>query len=237
MKKSNIAVLITLVVAALYVVGYDRGKADAQATMGPAKVGIVNINLILQTSKKHKQWQEQMGVEEQKVQAEFDKINSELRILDADIKTRTPGSPDYVKLVREYEEETNYRGYLFLDASRSMDYGQGATHKFTYAKILCATLALLMKSQNDAPGLVLLGNPPDQPERFIAPSTRADHLDRLLLRLQEMKSDGECDNLGDVLPQLENCVTRSLSVIVSDGFFRLHHPIEIGFGACHRASD
>ena len=121
--------------------------------------------------------------------------------------------------VREYEDETNYRGYLFLDASRSMDFGDGARHKFTYAKILCATLALLMKSQNDAPGLVLLGDPKDQTEHFMAPSTRAEHLDQLLLRLQDLQSDGECDNLGDVLPRLEDCQRRSLSVLISDGFF------------------
>ena len=126
--------------------------------------------------------------------------------------------------IREYEEETNYRGYLFLDASRSMDFGEGPTHKFTYAKILCATLMLLMKSQNDAPGLVLVGDPKGEAEHFVAPSTRADHVDRLLLRLQELESDGDCDNLGEVLPKLGDCRSRSLSVLISDGFF----PIEDG---------
>ncbi len=123
--------------------------------------------------------------------------------------------------IREYQEETNYRAYLFLDSSKSMDFGDGATHKFTYAKILCATLALLMKNQNDAAGLVLLGQPSDRAEDFVAPSTRTDHLDHLLLHLQELKADGECEHLGEVLSRIEECRNRSISVIVTDGLFPL----------------
>ena len=70
--------------------------------------------------------------------------------------------------VREFEEETNYRGYLFLDASKSMDYGVGSTNKFLYARVLCATLALLMRNQNDAPGLVFIGRTALDPVPFPA---------------------------------------------------------------------
>ena len=127
--------------------------------------------------------------------------------------------------VREYQAETNFRGYLFLDASKSMDYGQGDRHKFTYAKILCAALALVMKQQNDAPGVVFLGKPSianQQP--FIAPSTRNDHLDQLMALLQRIEADGNCDNLQNIANQIENCRGRSVSVILSDGYF----PIEQG---------
>ncbi len=59
--------------------------------------------------------------------------------------------------VREFEQETNLRGYLFLDASRSMDFGAGAGNKFVYGRLLCAVLAVLMRGQQDAPGLAVFG--------------------------------------------------------------------------------
>lgn len=124
--------------------------------------------------------------------------------------------------VRQFEEETNYRGYLFLDASKSMDYGAGSANKFFYARILCATLALLMRHQNDAPGLVLLGRRgPPQASGWLPPSTRDDHIDHLMFFLQELVADGECDDLGLFSTQLEACANRSVSVLISDGFFPL----------------
>lgn len=122
--------------------------------------------------------------------------------------------------VREYEEETNYRGYLFLDASKSMDYGDGGANKFFYARLLCATLALAMRNHNDAPGLVLLGQPQSDND-FLPPGTRDDHIHDLMLVLQDLVADGECDNLGDFAAQLESCANRSVSILVSDGFFPL----------------
>ena len=94
--------------------------------------------------------------------------------------------------VREYEEETNFRGYLLLDASRSMDYGDGPANKFFYGRTLCATLALAMQNQNDAPGLVLLGQPQTD-DQFLPPGTRDDHLHHLMVILQNLVANGECD--------------------------------------------
>ena len=49
--------------------------------------------------------------------------------------------------IREFEQETNVRGYLFLDASRSMDFGEGPENKFVYSRLLCAVLAVLLNKQ------------------------------------------------------------------------------------------
>ena len=139
-----------------------------------------------------------------------------------DIDWKVWGRSDNL-FVREYEAETNFRGYLFLDASKSMDFGEGNCHKFTYAKILCGALALIMKKQNDAPGLVLLGKPSTHRRRaFIEPSTRRDHLDELMAVLQAQVADGECDHLHDITSSVEMCRQRSVSVILTDGYF----PIE-----------
>ena len=138
-----------------------------------------------------------------------------------DIDWKVWGRSDNL-FVREYEEETNFRGYLFLDASKSMDFGDGPHHKFTYAKILCATLALIMKNQKDAPGLALLGEPSAESEMgFLAPSTRADHFDQLMFCLQELSADGPSDNLLDAAAKVEVCGNRAVSILFSDGFFPL----------------
>lgn len=123
--------------------------------------------------------------------------------------------------VREFEEETNYRGYLFLDTSRSMDFGEGAENKFFYARVLCATLALLMRNQNDAPGLTLLGQPSDDVRAVLPPGTRNDHLDQLLQRLQDAEADSRSDELGPVAAHLDACASRSVSVLVTDALFPL----------------
>ncbi len=60
--------------------------------------------------------------------------------------------------IKEYEEETNLRCNLLVDASASMAYRGRAAHdglsKFDYAARLAGSLAYLLTNQQDAPGLV-----------------------------------------------------------------------------------
>ena len=58
--------------------------------------------------------------------------------------------------IREYEEETNLRATILLDASGSMAYGGPDRAKLTYATRLAACLAYLMLQQQDSVGLVTL---------------------------------------------------------------------------------
>ncbi|MDO4559113.1 MAG: DUF58 domain-containing protein, partial [Planctomycetia bacterium] len=58
--------------------------------------------------------------------------------------------------IRQYEEETNMRVRIFLDASSSMNYAHaGRLTKFSYGAILTAVLAYLMTKQLDATGLTV----------------------------------------------------------------------------------
>src|SRR5262245_8004706 len=57
--------------------------------------------------------------------------------------------------IKEYEEETNLKAYLLVDASGSMAYrGKGAS-KFEYAQYIAASLAYLMLHQRDPLGMAL----------------------------------------------------------------------------------
>src|SRR3989440_4575070 len=56
--------------------------------------------------------------------------------------------------IKEYEEETNLRAYLLVDASGSMAYRGKHASKFQFAQYVAASLAYLMLHQRDAVGLV-----------------------------------------------------------------------------------
>jgi uncharacterized protein (DUF58 family) len=59
--------------------------------------------------------------------------------------------------VKQFEEETNLRAYLLLDASASMDWSSGGPAlppKLWYARQLAASLALLLLRQGDAVGVL-----------------------------------------------------------------------------------
>ncbi len=122
--------------------------------------------------------------------------------------------------IREYEQETNLRGYLYLDTSRSMAYGDGVQNKMAYARLLCAVLALLMQNQNDAPGIGFVGQTSYRDRTpAIPPSNRGDHLHELMAHLARTEADGEADDLGQFSGLLSLGRERALSVLVSDGYF------------------
>jgi len=73
----------------------------------------------------------------------------DLRRLDWKVLAR---SDHYV--VKQYRQETDYACHLLVDASGSMDYGDGDAHKMTYARRLAACLAYAVLRQRDAVSLV-----------------------------------------------------------------------------------
>jgi uncharacterized protein (DUF58 family) len=85
--------------------------------------------------------------------------------------------------IKRYEEETNFRATLLLDASASMRYGRAAARgeggftKFSYAATLAASLAVLCVKQRDAIGLALF----DNAERaWLRPSAAQSQLIKIL---------------------------------------------------------
>lgn len=119
--------------------------------------------------------------------------------------------------VREFEQETNLRGYLFLDASRSMDFGEGTGHKFIYGRLLCAVLAVLLHRQQDAPGLAVFGKGMSIPvEDWWPPSTRRDHLEHLVHHLENREADGPNDHLLGLDDIVDECHRRSLVAFITD---------------------
>src|SRR5580693_9743461 len=88
--------------------------------------------------------------------------------------------------IKRYEEESNLRATILLDASASMRYGRGAMTKFDYAATLAASLAALLVRQRDAVGLVVF----DQEERaWLRPAATQSQLSKIIDVIEKTKPD------------------------------------------------
>jgi uncharacterized protein (DUF58 family) len=142
--------------------------------------------------------------------------------------------------VKQYEQETNLRATICLDASASMNYAGGAapktgagmsipgfsrvakkiapspatgTTKFQYAATLAASLAYLLANQQDYVGLTVF----DTDIRLDIPqSTGPTHLDQIFKQLETVTPSKQT-NIADTLHHLANKIPRrGLVILISD---------------------
>jgi uncharacterized protein (DUF58 family) len=117
--------------------------------------------------------------------------------------------------IKEYEEETNLRAYLLVDASASMDYSSEGLSKFDYSCYLAASLAYLMLHQGDDVGLVTFNA---QVQRYIPPRGGMQHMHALASHLEATRPQGET-HLDQVLRELAGKLARrGMIVVISDLF-------------------
>jgi uncharacterized protein (DUF58 family) len=117
--------------------------------------------------------------------------------------------------IKEYEEETNLRAYLLVDASGSMAYQGQHPAKFQYAQYIAASLAYLMLHQRDAVGMAIHDT---KIRQLIAPRANAKHLLHLLHTLEQTRPGGET-HLAPLWHDLAGRFhRRGLIVILSDCF-------------------
>jgi Skp family chaperone for outer membrane proteins len=97
----------TLFIVLIILVGaYQHGRLNAYSATTAPKIGVVNVTHVLENCQKHKQWQEKMQNEQAEVKKTFTKAREELEAIRANLKLRTPGSEDYLKLRQELTEKT-----------------------------------------------------------------------------------------------------------------------------------
>jgi uncharacterized protein (DUF58 family) len=116
-------------------------------------------------------------------------------------------------VIREYEEETNLRAYIVLDASASMGYTTGQVTKLEYASYLGASLAYLLLHQKDSAGLITFS---DKIDRYVPPRSSATHLYALLRELSNLKPGGDTNIAGTFHQLAERVKRRGLVIILSD---------------------
>ena len=118
--------------------------------------------------------------------------------------------------IKQFEEETNLKSYLIIDASRSMDYAsKGNLKKFAYASYVAAALSFLMIEQRDAVGLTLF----DEGIRVsLPPRATRSYLKEILKELesaQPAKKTGTSASLNLIAEQIKR---RGLVIVLSDLF-------------------
>ncbi len=117
--------------------------------------------------------------------------------------------------IKEYEEETNLKAHLLVDASGSMAYrGQGPS-KFEFAQYIAASLAYLMLHQLDAVGLTLHDT---KVRALIPPRASSKHLLNLINTLEKTQAGGET-SMAPLWHELAGQIRRrGMVIILSDCF-------------------
>ena len=120
--------------------------------------------------------------------------------------------------IKEYEEETNLKAHLLVDASGSMAYRGAGLSKFQYAQYVAASLSYLMLHQLDAVGLVVHDT---KVRQWIQPRASAKHLLHLLHALEQTEPGGET-SMAPLWHELAGQVKRrGMIIILSDCFDQL----------------
>lgn len=117
--------------------------------------------------------------------------------------------------IKQYEEETNLRTLLLIDASESMLFASGQTSKYEYAATIGMCLAYLLLRQQDSVGLISFD---DRIRSVIPQSSRRNHLQTLQQGLAKETPSSKSD-LYPILAQVaDDYSQRGLVVLISDLF-------------------
>ena len=121
--------------------------------------------------------------------------------------------------IKQFEEKTTMRTTILLDCSGSMDYSSHVVTKFDYARMLAATLAVLLQRQRDAVGLIAYHH---ELLKYIPPKSNDLHVRRILVELDNVDAEGHTDTPG-ALAYLGNVLKpRGMVILISD----LLHPMD-----------
>ena len=144
--------------------------------------------------------------------------------------------------IKQFEEETNLKSYIIVDASRSMSFkssdpaysmlspfkkmfrkkdavkpaaGTAGISKLEYATYLAASLSVLMNFQKDAVGLVVYD---EDVKTYIPPKATSQNLKLILTHLTNLKGSGETNTAASLNNIAERIKRRGLVIIFSDLF-------------------
>ena len=117
--------------------------------------------------------------------------------------------------VKRFEQETNLRAWLAVDASGSMGYrgSEDRLTKLEYASALAGTLAYLLVRQQDAAGLAVFAG---GVTRAVAPRAEPSHVNAILETLQGLTAAGETRLASAIDFLVERAKRRSGVFVFSD---------------------
>jgi uncharacterized protein (DUF58 family) len=115
--------------------------------------------------------------------------------------------------VKQYQEETNLKGYILLDRSASMGYKSKEITKLQYGSYLAASLAFLMLRQQDSVGLVTFD---ERIRKYIPPRQSKGHLSLILEELEKLVPSSQT-GINRSLQELGKYTKRrGLIILISD---------------------
>jgi len=143
--------------------------------------------------------------------------------------------------IKQFEEETNLKSYLILDASKSMSFKSTGTDlapkqglkrffqkkpaapesqksnitKLEYCTYLAASLAVLMNFQKDAAGLVVYD---EHIKTFLPPKATSQNLKLILNKLSSIEPSGKTNTASALNLVAERIKRRGLVIVFSDLF-------------------
>jgi len=127
--------------------------------------------------------------------------------------------------IKQYEEETNLRSYIFLDTSNSMSYSSGKNiSKLEYALTLSAALSYLMIHQQDAVGLTIYS---DKINKYLPPKSSRAYLQEILKNLAVVKASEKTNTSLSLNEAAEKIKRRGLVIIISDFFDDLDSVLKV----------
>ena len=117
--------------------------------------------------------------------------------------------------VKRFEQETNLRAWLLVDASGSMGYrgAEGRLSKLEYASALAGTLAYVLVRQQDAAGLLVFAG---GVAKAIAPRAEPSHVTAILETLEGIEPAGETRLASAIDFLVERAQRRSGVFVFSD---------------------
>ena len=122
--------------------------------------------------------------------------------------------------IKQFEEETNLKAYILLDASKSMAYSfPGRPSKLEYASYITAALSHLMIQQRDAVGLTIYD---EKVRTFMPPHATKTYLKEILRQLEVIEARNKTMTSVALHTIAERIKRRGLVIILSDLFDNPH---------------
>jgi uncharacterized protein (DUF58 family) len=115
--------------------------------------------------------------------------------------------------IKRFEDETEMRTFLLVDASASMGYKRRGVSKLEYASYLAAALGYLLAQQGDPAGLLVFD---EGTRQYLPPRTRGGHIRDLLVALDGVYAAGRTQPGRALAHAGELADRRSLIVLMTD---------------------
>ena len=104
--KSKTAVIILVISVLVFAASYDHSRA-AESGGGQMKIGIVSVRKIFNECKRSAAYRDKTGEQRREMEAELDKLNKQIELDKAGLKTLKEGSDDYWVTMKDVLTKTS----------------------------------------------------------------------------------------------------------------------------------